>query len=365
MAEKSDLWYVRFPDGRVIRAKSTKSLRYHIGSGRIPAAARVRRSPAEEWTALEWVAEFVDLIPKVPAAGSALPANSSFAPRTAGSSTHIQEIKVLGLRGLVEDLINALDSALHVIKLAPAAGLGLLLGLAAALQDGLIIHLEPPGGWIGASLLAICLLLCFCLATSLITQTTFIELSRLRPARTKEIRAGLGRHAAQLFFVYFLLAGFAILILLALQRLPAYLLSPGGLHWPEGLVAPVIVARLVWEVLCWPLFALLLLSGPITVIEERSFPLAIREWWGMARRHLGRLLLYETMAILLGLLVSAPLLVPVLLTTWGETGLLGIVSESTMAVLGGLALAPCLAYVLVANVFIYLDLRYELAHANH
>ena len=55
MAEPSDRWYVRLPDGRVIRAKSTKSLRYHIRSGRIPVHARVRRSPAEEWTALEWV----------------------------------------------------------------------------------------------------------------------------------------------------------------------------------------------------------------------------------------------------------------------------------------------------------------------
>jgi hypothetical protein len=363
MAEQSDLWYVRLPDGRVVRAKSTKSLRYHLGSGRIPAQARVRRSAAEEWSALEWLAEFVDILPKNPPAASSPPVHTDSFPHASRSISPIQELKTLGLRGLVEDLINALESALHTIKLAPAAGLGLLLGTAAALYDGWIVHLEPSWAWIVGGLLAIGLLLGFCLATALITQATFIELSCLRPARTKEIRAGLGRHTVQLFFAYFLSGGLVILVLLALQRLPAYLLSSG--HWPESLVAPVIVVRLVWEVLCWPFFALLLLSGPITVIEERSFPHALREWCGLVRNHVGRLLLYETMAILVGLLVSAPLVVPVLVTTWSETGLLGIVSESTMAILGGLALTPCLAYVLVANVFIYLDLRYEFSHTSH
>src|SRR5262249_19847017 len=161
------------------------------------------------------------------------------------------------------------------------------------------------------------------------------------------------RHTGELFFATFLAGGSFLLILLTLQRLPTWLSSPGGLGWPEPVVAPVVIAGHVWEVACWLLLGLLLLAGPIAVIEERSFPRVIGEWWGLVRRHAGRVVLYETIALLLGLLVSAPFLVPVLLTNKHESGTLGVVSQCTAAILGGLALAPCLGYVLVAYVFIY------------
>ena len=121
---------VRLPDGRVIRAKSTKSLRYHIRSGRIPVHARVRRSPAEEWTALEWVAEFVDILSKGTAATPIRPVPAS-PGEIAGRKPRLDEARVPGLRGVVVGLVNALESTLHAIKLAPAAGLGLLLGVGA------------------------------------------------------------------------------------------------------------------------------------------------------------------------------------------------------------------------------------------
>src|SRR5437016_9552272 len=104
MAEASDRWYVRLPDGRVIRAKSTKSLRYHIRSGRIPVHARVRRSPAEEWTGLEWVAEFVDILPKGAAPASAHVARATSSPDLARPKATAEETRVLGGRGLMVDL---------------------------------------------------------------------------------------------------------------------------------------------------------------------------------------------------------------------------------------------------------------------
>src|SRR5437868_3201943 len=112
MADVSDRWYVRFPDGRVIRAKSTKSLRYHLGSGRIPAEARVRRSPAEEWTALQWTAEFVDIVSpgSAPADTAAPPEAGRTSIRAATPSSNVEEMKVLGLRGMVGDLVSALES---------------------------------------------------------------------------------------------------------------------------------------------------------------------------------------------------------------------------------------------------------------
>src|SRR6516225_7107435 len=61
MRDPSDAWFVRLPDGRVVRAKSTGSVRHHIETGRIPVDSWVRHSPEEDWTTLEWTAEFSDL----------------------------------------------------------------------------------------------------------------------------------------------------------------------------------------------------------------------------------------------------------------------------------------------------------------
>jgi hypothetical protein len=72
-------------------------------------------------------------------------------------------------------------------------------------------------------------------------------------------------------------------------------------------------------------------------------------------------LLYEALAIALGLVVTLPLVLP-LLATLGfhlDERLAGPASF-TRQVLAGLALAPLFAYVTVANVFIYLNLRYDL-----
>ena len=367
MAEVSEPWFVRFPDGRVIRARSTKWLRYHLKSGRIPADARVRRSPGDEWTALEWTAEFVDILPKVPESPATASAHVA-APSVPGvNHTKSPSGKVLGLRGLAEDLLGALESTFHAIKLIPAAGLGLLLGIGAAVYEELPAHIDPRWPWIADIGIGTCALLGMCLVTALIAQITFIELSRLRPPRTREIRAGLLRHTAHLLGAGFLAGGFLLLILLTLQKLPSWLLTPEGLGWPEALVAPVVVVGLVWEVVCWPLWGLMLLLGPLVVIEEHTLPRALLEWWALLRRHGSRLLLYEAMAIMLGLLASGPLLLPVLLTvpsTWGETGLLGIVNHATLAIMWGLALTPLLAYLAVANVFIYLNVRYEFSHAR-
>jgi hypothetical protein len=369
MADVPDRWYVRLPDGRVVRAKSTKSLRYHISSGRIPVKSRVRRSPAEEWTALEWTTEFADIVASAPIPAPAAPSAAPPAPAAdaAQNRARAPEIKVLGAYGLMSELLNALDNTLNRTKLMPAAALGLVVGLGGAVYEGLVVQLEPPWSWSGEIGIGVCVLMGFCLVTAVITQITFVELSRLRPARAKDIRAGLTRHTLNLVLAHFLVGGFLLLILLTLWKLPLWLMSPEGPGLSEALLAPAIAVQLVWEVAFWPLFALMLLFGPIAIVEERSFAGIILEWWGMLRLHLGRLLLYETMALLLGLLVAAPFLLPVLLTalfSWGESGLLGIVRHSTLAILGGLALTPLVAYLLVANVYIYLNLRYEFSQAG-
>src|SRR5262249_51402978 len=63
MSQPSDVWYVRLPDGRVLRASSTEALRNHLSAGRIPFESWVRRSREEEWVTLAWSQEFSDLVP--------------------------------------------------------------------------------------------------------------------------------------------------------------------------------------------------------------------------------------------------------------------------------------------------------------
>lgn len=351
MAEVRDYWYIRLPDGRVIRAKSTKSLRYHVRSGRIPATARVRRTASEEWIGLEWTAEFVDLVPRSNGA-----ARSRAKQLSEAAAAARPRLKTLGLRGIAADITGALDSTFRAVKLVPAAALGLFLGVILAIHQG--ISVEPAWSWGVDAALAAAALFGFCLVAALITQTTFVELSRLRPARSKEIRAGLGRRTAHVFLAGLVSVGVIVGVLVILRRLPAWLSADLG--WPDAAVAPVLVARLLWEAACWIVLALLPLAASCVVIEECSFARALRDWWRLARRHLGRLLLLETLAIGLGLLLSAPALVSVFAIDPGfASGPLVLVSRVTLALLGGLALTPLLAYALVANVYIYLNLRYH------
>src|SRR5688572_1940742 len=105
MSKARDIWYVRFPDGQVVRAKSTASVRRHLEKGRIPLDCRVRRSGQYEWITLEWTPEFADLLnrpekndkpamkaePRVPE------------PEAAGDF----ELHKVGVRGLVDELTAA------------------------------------------------------------------------------------------------------------------------------------------------------------------------------------------------------------------------------------------------------------------
>ena len=96
-----------------------------------------------------------------------------------------------GVKGLVDELLNAFDSSLHRGKLLVAAMAGAGLGAFLLLDAWLRVH---PADWIivgsrVAALLALTGVLA--LAICLLTQTTFIEMSRRRPATRDEVRAGL------------------------------------------------------------------------------------------------------------------------------------------------------------------------------
>jgi hypothetical protein len=79
------------------------------------------------------------------------------------------------------------------------------------------------------------------------------------------------------------------------------------------------------------------------------------------RHHLGRVFLYQAMALVLGLLMTVCFLLPIaplFVPAFASPEPLANVAAGTRCLLLGLACAPLLAYWTVANVFIYLNLRY-------
>src|SRR5260370_14328709 len=144
MSQSADPWYVRFPDGRVIRAANTTVLRQQLDAGRIPSASTVRRSPEEEWTKLEWTAEFADLIPKpTPVNGVKKQVSrkktkrrvvSVGKPTRSGARLNPRRFNLVGSRGILREMLGALDSTLLPKKLTAMVYTGFILGVLAALS---------------------------------------------------------------------------------------------------------------------------------------------------------------------------------------------------------------------------------------
>jgi hypothetical protein len=101
----------------------------------------------------------------------------------------------------------------------------------------------------------------------------------------------------------------------------------------------------------------------VVVVEECSAPQALRQWWALLRQHPGRVVVYEGLALALAAVLALPLLLAVA-AAGAAVGATGPAAAATLAVLGGLALTPALAVLAVANVHIYVNLRYELPAAR-
>jgi hypothetical protein len=356
MASSTDPWYVRLPDGRTLRARSTEALRESLSSGRIPWESRVRRSPDRAWLPVRRVPELADLQQSESARlAESAPARPSV-PTPA-------ELRAVGVRGLVEELLNALDSSLSRRKLIPAVITGLCAGVAL-----LVVAVSPlfhDWRWLGMVAGALLLVISLSVCTSWLTQMTYIELARLRPARHSELRIGLFRYSWRLVLAQVVVGTLFVGPLILLYLVPGWLGGAtllGPEPWQVSVRSGLAIARLLLEVLGWPIFLMgLLLLGPVLVIEDYSVGTALREWWGMLRRHIGRIYLYEALAFAIGGIMTLPLLLPIALTA--ATVIPGrgltLVTEATLSVLFGVAMTPLFAYLLVANVFIYLNLRYE------
>jgi hypothetical protein len=373
MSQPNDAWYVRLPDGRVLRAASTHVLRQHLGTGRIPAASRVRRSPEEEWVALDWTEEFADLVrarKNGNADSSTSPTQGTTVAAPAGQASRYDapRLQTVGLQGMAEELIAALDNTLARSKLLVACIGGVLGGVIIAIAGIFGRLIDVPWPWLSQALAAAILLLIAIVGDVLLTQMTYTELSRLRPARWDEATAGLLKFTFRLLVALLLAGGGAVLAIVLLRRLPAPLFemdSHEGLMGLRRLGADALsVVALLVEVVLWPVVGFTLLLAPVIVVEESSVLTALGQWWWLVRRHLGRLFLYQSVAVLGGVAMLA-FAYPLVLAALGRLAEWGKFDTPTgfgLSLLTGLAVAPLMAYLSVAHVFIYLNLRYEYDH---
>lgn len=362
MALVSESWYLRLPDGRVVLAKSSRAVRHHLRTGRIPANSRIRRSPGDEWLKLDSVPEFAELVAQPSSRDVPLPG-----PReNEAANGRPSEFGTLGASALVGELLNAVDSSLNRHKLLVAAIASLTWAIGVLGYDLLPSLSDGIPSYVYRCAIALGLLFLGGLASAILGQMTLVELSRFRPARWHEVRAGLILKAFRIMLGQGFLLALVLAPLVAIRHFSeAWTPTEGPTH---SVQATVLALRLVLEVIFWPLAGMSLLIAPLLLVEECSLPSALAQWWDMLWSDLGRIFLYETLAAGLGIVLTFPLTLPVLYASWtfvpGGHDLVSASGLATLHVLGGFAVTPLVAYLLVANVFIYLNLKYEFLFPN-
>jgi hypothetical protein len=360
----SDFWYVRLPDGRVLHAATTKVLRQEVVAGRVPAGSTVRRTPSEEWIAIEWARELSDLLERP---RGAPPSGVEPGKHEAGRATTLADqldphrLRMVGVRGLLVELLAALDSALTAPKLLTTAVVAILIGIVVTVVQLGAVDFGSPF-WDRFALWAAVLVL-LCAPIGLLTQLTYLELAQLRQARWRQGLPGLGALLPRLIVTLGAVAATCWGLIVLVRWLPSQLVpSDGGLlGWLQQAAASTsLVAARAIEVALWAVLGVSALLPSLLVIEECSVVSAVRQWLLLLRDHLGRVFLFETLAIAIALLLSVPfalLLLPV--ATMAVDPQFPFATATACNLLGALAGALCVAYLIVANVFIYLHLRYH------
>jgi hypothetical protein len=375
MKEHRDPWFIRLPDGRVVKAKSTAAVQHHLEAGHIPLNSYARREAGDEWVALAWVAEFADLAagrprPVRPDNGAAgVPAErAAESGLKTGVSARLDPLKLqtVGVRGYVDELIAALDSTVNATKL----WVGCLTGVAVALA-WLLIHwflrfVELDATWPALLLSGLAAATLLALGVTLITRQTQLELTTMRPISWRATRTGSGRQFLRVFVIFLIVGGVGSALLYLCHRFPAWVEQPAGeggvrgLEPEEAIVTAAGILGVLLSVVVFIGIGLAMLIAPALIVEDSSVAGALREWRALCREHRLRVFLYEGLAIALGVAATLPLAVPIYLGL--ANGLFpyeNLAVECTRWGLRGLAFGPLIAFLAVANVFIYLNLRYE------
>jgi hypothetical protein len=148
--------------------------------------------------------------------------------------------------------------------------------------------------------------------------------------------------------------------------LPIWLLPPPdapGAWLRQSIPGAVLAAAMAFEVCVWAVLCTAAMLAPLLVVERCSVAGAIVQWVGMLWRHLGRVFLFEALAIGIAIVVTLPFA-----ALWAPlVGMYVYLPEElklawvcALNLLAGVVAGVFLAYVIVANLFIYLHLRYTL-----
>ncbi len=282
---------------------------------------------------------------------------------TVGSRLDPARLHLVGVRSHIDELLAALDSALVPKKLLLGLIVALLLGMLFLLERA--AWFERDSHWLATawSMLAVCSVICDGL-TGLLTRLTYVELARLRPARWRHGLDGLWRVTIWIIVSKLIVWGYAGGMIVLLRWLPYWLGPSSDGPLSEGqqiLGGTILFLCILGEVLLYPVFAFWWLLPPLLVVENCTVWSGLQQWIDLLRQHLGRVLLYQSMAVGLGVLLTAPFLLlvaPLFFPSfYPPEGLEGVLSNTRLLLLW-LACTPLLTYWLTSNVFIYLNLRY-------
>jgi hypothetical protein len=333
MTEIKDIWHVRLPDGRVLRA-AARAVRNHHAAGRLPAGAEVRRRSSDEWRPLAAHPEFTEKADtgswndiSLDQAGKAV---------TVASRMDAAQLRQPGVRGLLEELHAALDNTLTSRKIV-ATGFVALIAAAGAAAALLANNLWATLGCIaGVGLVGLGLM-------ALLSRMTFIEASRMRPSRIRDGWEGFAGLLPKLVFTW----GVALAALGAmswgLRQLPGVVPA----EWGPWATAGVMFGAGVVECLVWPLIVFLGPLAAIWVVEECSFGTGLGLWMQML----------------------GPIRWRFFVSQWLTLSMAGVAALPLGWVVGQSPAGPALAWAVggtlvlsfysVANVLLYLHLKYE------
>jgi hypothetical protein len=248
-------------------------------------------------------------------------------------------------------------------KLLVAVIAGSALGVLATIVQKEAIDLGSRPLNVAASLGA--LLVLVSVPMGFLTRVTYVELSSLRRARWHEGFDGLGLLVVRLAVAIGVVAGALWGVIVLLRWLPFWILPEPGVpgNWAvEAGAGAVLAAGIALEVGLWAILGVSGLVAPLLVVENCPIGTGLFRWGALLREHLGRVFLFEALALGIGLLLAVPcaaLLVPLFWLYVDPR--LALAFTCARNLLAGMAGGLFLAYVLVANVFIYLHLRYATA----
>jgi hypothetical protein len=368
MKDHYDPWYVRLPDGRVVKAKSTAAVRHHVEAGHFPLTSRVRREKNGEWVSLGWNAEFADLVQKDGKTAAEVsppkptPSKADFLLDAKPSEA--LELETLGIRGMVEDLYASCDHAIRKDKILLG---GLFMGLALVVKFAIEMYLPQ---YISNKFL-LQVLAHFSMGAILIVGAVWLarqthwELSRSQQVPLAEgIRGSLGP-----IFISIICIGFVVFLLEGFSRLLHFIPT---LIFTDNAASPIRDLMHFGLVLAaMPIFLVgmaAMLLVPIPAIEEYSLFGSLKCWRKLYRGHFGQILFFQSFAVVLGIIASLPLLLAYYaaydLAMADMTAPPSLLFPMLNTLLSGLILGPLFAFVVVANVILYLKLRYSFTVAK-